>query len=92
MVLLDLELPGINGIETLKQLKHLSLGVAVIIVTGHGNIETAVETMKLGAHDFITKPFNLEELIALVKQASAIHGCMASCQVDIDDCRTRSGG
>lgn len=92
VVLLDLELPGINGIETLKQLKHLSPGVAVIIVTGHGNIETVVETMKLGAHDFITKPFNLEELIALVKKASAIHRCMASCHVDIDDCRTRSGG
>jgi DNA-binding NtrC family response regulator len=69
VVLLDLKLPKISGLETLKQLKRKSPGVEVIMITGYGDIQSAVESIKLGARDFITKPFKLTELLVLVKTA-----------------------
>ncbi|HWR92934.1 MAG TPA: response regulator, partial [Desulfobacterales bacterium] len=69
VVLLDLKLPKISGLETLKQLKRRSPGVEVIMITGYGDIQSAVESIKLGARDFITKPFKLTELLLLVKTA-----------------------
>ncbi len=62
IVLLDIQLPGIDGIETLKQIKDKNSRVVVIIMTAFGSIERAVEAMKLGAFDFLTKPFNAERL------------------------------
>jgi len=69
VVLLDLKLPKISGLETLKQLKRKSPGVEVIMITGYGDIQSAVESIKLGARDFITKPFKLTELLLLVRTA-----------------------
>lgn len=69
VVLLDLKLPKISGLETLKQLKKKSPGVEVIMITGYGDIQSAVECIKLGARDYITKPFKLTELLVLVKTA-----------------------
>jgi DNA-binding NtrC family response regulator len=69
VVLLDLKLPKISGLETLKQLKKKSPGVEVIMITGYGDIQSAVESIKLGARDFITKPFKLAELLLLVRTA-----------------------
>ena len=69
VVLLDLKLPKISGLETLKQLKRKSPGVEVIMITGYGDIQSAVESIKLGARDYITKPFKLTELLLLVKTA-----------------------
>ncbi|MDM8538419.1 sigma-54 dependent transcriptional regulator [Desulfobacterales bacterium HSG17] len=68
LVFLDLKLPGINGIETLKKLKRKSSSTEVIMITGHGEVKSAVESIKLGARDYITKPFKLDELLFLARQ------------------------
>ena len=68
-MLLDLKLPGINGIEVLKRVKIIEEGALVIMVTGHGMVETAVQAMKLGAYDFIEKPFQIEQIRFLLKNA-----------------------
>jgi len=69
LVLLDIRLPDINGIEILKKIKEKKTNVCVIIMTGHGTVENAVEAMKNGAFDFITKPFNEKELSKSVLKA-----------------------
>ncbi|WP_018248357.1 sigma-54-dependent transcriptional regulator [Orenia marismortui] len=68
LVLLDMKLPGINGIEVLKQLKELDNNINTIMITGFGTIETAVETMKLGAIDYLRKPFAPDEIREIVKE------------------------
>ncbi len=67
LLLLDVKMPEMDGIELLKQLKTLQLQIPVIMMTGHGTIESAVEAMKIGAYDYLTKPFPQEKLFALVK-------------------------
>ena len=68
VVLLDLRLPKMDGIETLRKLKQKSSATEVIMITGHGEIGSAVESIKLGARDYVTKPFKLDELLTLAKQ------------------------
>ena len=68
-VLLDVWLPGIDGLETLKQLRAAGSDAAVVIISGHGNIETAVRATKLGAFDFIEKPLSLEKTVLTVRNA-----------------------
>ena len=68
LVLLDLKLPKMSGIETLRRLKQKSSSTEVIMITGHGEIKSAIESIKLGARDYITKPFKLDELLFLARQ------------------------
>src|SRR6266851_3465102 len=68
-VLLDVWLPGIDGLETLKQLRAAGSDAAVVIISGHGNIETAVRATKLGAFDFIEKPLSIERTVLTVRKA-----------------------
>src|SRR5258705_3421482 len=68
-ILLDVWLPGIDGLETLKQLRALGSDAAVVIISGHGNIETAVRATKLGAFDFIEKPLSIEKTVLTVRNA-----------------------
>ena len=68
-VLLDVWLPGINGLETLQQMRELNSDAAVVIISGHGNIETAVRATKLGAFDFIEKPLSIEKTVVTVRNA-----------------------
>src|SRR6201990_1885527 len=68
-ILLDVWLPGIDGLETLKQLREAGSDAAVIIISGHGNIETAVRATKLGAFDFIEKPLSIEKTVLTVRNA-----------------------
>jgi DNA-binding NtrC family response regulator len=69
VLLLDLNMPGMDGMEVLKKIKTLELPAEVIILTGHGTVSTAVQAMKLGAYDYLTKPFKTEELKAIVEKA-----------------------
>ena len=69
IILLDLNMPGMGGIETLMALRKLSTDIIVIIITAHGDIETAVSSIKLGAYDFVEKPFELNRISVLVKKA-----------------------
>jgi two-component system nitrogen regulation response regulator NtrX len=68
-VLLDVWLPGINGLETLRQMRESKSDAAVVIISGHGNIETAVRATKLGAFDFIEKPLSIEKTMVTVRNA-----------------------
>jgi two-component system nitrogen regulation response regulator NtrX len=68
-VLLDVWLPGIDGLETLRQLRAMGTESAVVIISGHGNIETAVRATKLGAFDFIEKPLSIEKTVLTVRNA-----------------------
>ena len=68
-ILLDVWLPGIDGLQTLKQLRENGNNSAVVMISGHGNIETAVNSTKLGAFDFIEKPLSLEKTIVTVRNA-----------------------
>jgi two-component system, NtrC family, nitrogen regulation response regulator NtrX len=68
-ILLDVWLPGIDGLETLKTLRENGSDAAVVMISGHGNIETAVNATKLGAFDFIEKPLSLEKTVLTVRNA-----------------------
>lgn len=69
LVLLDIQLPGMNGLEVLEKIKEIDDEIIVIMVTAHGGLETAVNAMRLGAYDYINKPFNLDEMAIVIKKA-----------------------
>jgi len=69
LILLDIWMPGIDGIETLKRVRSLHPGLQVIMISGHGSIETAVTATKLGAYDFIEKPLSLERTLVTIQNA-----------------------
>jgi len=69
VVVLDLKMPGMDGISTLKEIKKLGLFTETLILTGHGSIDTALEAIKLGAYDYLTKPCEIDELVAKIEGA-----------------------
>ena len=69
LVLLDLKMPKLNGLEVLKQIKTEELGPEVIVITASKDVSTAVEAMKLGALDYLTKPFDVKELLIIIEKA-----------------------
>jgi DNA-binding NtrC family response regulator len=69
LILLDYQMPGMNGIEVLSEIKKKQLGLPVIMITAYGTIERAVEAIKAGADDFVTKPFDPDHLALVVKKA-----------------------
>jgi two-component system nitrogen regulation response regulator NtrX len=69
VVLLDIWMPGQDGLETLRQIRDQAPQVAVIMMSGHGTIETAIKAIKLGAYDYIEKPLSLDKVLLLVKHA-----------------------
>jgi two-component system nitrogen regulation response regulator NtrX len=69
LILLDIWLPRMNGIELLKKIKKFEENVQVIMISGHGTIETAVKATKLGAYDFLEKPLSLEKVVLTTKNA-----------------------
>jgi two-component system nitrogen regulation response regulator NtrX len=68
-VLLDVWLPGIDGMETLECLRARLPGLPVVMMSGHGTIETAVQATRLGAYDFIEKPLNLDKVLLALDNA-----------------------
>jgi len=69
LVLLDVWMPGIDGIETLKEIKKNNQHIQVVIITGHGTIDTAVQATKLGAYDFIEKPLSIDKVTVTINNA-----------------------
>jgi len=69
VVILDVKMPGMDGIETLREIKKIHPLVEVIMLTGHATVETAVEGMRLGAFDYLMKPCEIEELLEKVAEA-----------------------
>jgi len=69
LIILDLKMEGLDGIETLKRIKKFNKHVIVIVLTAYGTMETASGAMKLGAHDFIAKPFDIAKIRISIKKA-----------------------
>jgi len=69
LVLLDLLMPGMDGISVLKKLKEIDPGAVVSIITAYASVESAIEAMKIGAYDYIQKPFKHDELLLMVRRA-----------------------
>lgn len=70
VILLDLRLPGIGGLEALRQIKQRRPETIVIVVTGYATVQSAVQAMKHGAFDYVTKPFNMDELRILLDRVT----------------------
>ena len=70
IVVSDIRMPGMDGIAFLKRLRGLDSGLPVILITGHGDVPMAVEAMRIGAMDFMEKPFNPDKMTALAKKAT----------------------
>lgn len=68
LVTLDLKMPGLSGIEVLREIKQLNKNIDVIIITGQGTLPNAKEAIHYGAGDFISKPFNVADIIAIVSK------------------------
>ena len=69
LVILDLSLPGVDGLELLRELKESKPELPVIIITGYASMSSAVEAMRLGAYDYITKPFDLDDVQMVAERA-----------------------
>src|SRR5258706_8758969 len=73
VVLLDVWLPGMDGLETLQKIHDIENAPEVIMISGHGTIETAVRATKLGAYDFLEKPLSIEKTLIVAKNAIETH-------------------
>ncbi|MEO1550936.1 MAG: response regulator, partial [Pseudomonadota bacterium] len=71
VVISDIRMPGIDGMEMLKRLQRIDPALPVILITGHGDVEMAVQAMRAGAYDFVEKPFDPERLADLARRACA---------------------
>jgi response regulator RpfG family c-di-GMP phosphodiesterase len=69
LVTLDLKMPGLSGIDVLREIKKVQTDVEVIVITGYGTLTNAVEAFRYGAVDFIFKPFNVAEIVSIVKKS-----------------------
>ena len=69
VIVLDIWMPGLDGLTTLQRLRERAIDAQVVIISGHGNIESAVRAIKMGAYDFIEKPLSLEKTVLVVRHA-----------------------
>jgi DNA-binding NtrC family response regulator len=72
VVVLDLKMPGMDGITTLKEIKKLNLFTETLILTGNGTNNMAMEALKLGAYDYLSKPCEINDLVAKIEGASLL--------------------
>src|SRR5210317_1178616 len=73
LVIMDIRMPELGGIEALKKIKTISPGIPIIIMTAYASVGTAVDALKSGASDYLTKPLDIEELKILVAKTLRIH-------------------
>jgi len=69
VMVLDLKMPGMDGIATMHEMRKLGLFTEVLVLTGHGSIDTALEAIQLGAYDYLTKPCEIAELVSKIEAA-----------------------
>jgi len=91
LVLLDLKLPGIDGLETLKRLRALKPRLDVVMMTAHGTISSAVDAMRRGAFDYVTKPFDNDELLMVVDRALEMRRLSTEVEALREDLEARYG-
>ena len=70
VIILDVKMPGMDGLETLQEIKRRFPLLEVVMLTGHATVESAIEGMKLGAYDYLMKPCDMEQLISKVNEAA----------------------
>ncbi len=68
LVTLDLKMPGLSGLDTLKEIKKIKPDIEIIIITGYGTLTNAQEAIRYGAGDFISKPFNVADIISIISK------------------------
>ncbi len=86
-VILDIRMPRMSGLDLQKELASLGSDLPIIFITGHGDVETAVQAMKEGAVDFLPKPFNDQDLIDSVERALRYHRCLRADRLRDQDIR-----
>ncbi len=91
LVLLDLRMPKMNGMEALKQIKDINKDLPVIMITAHGTMESAIEAMKIGALDYISKPFDIEELKVQIRKALDIGDMTKQIEFLTEELRNKTG-
>jgi DNA-binding NtrC family response regulator len=69
VMVLDLKMPGMDGIATMHEMRKLEPSTEVLILTGHGSIDTALEAIQLGAYDYVTKPCEIADLVSKIEAA-----------------------
>ena len=84
-IITDVRMPEISGIDLLRKVKELGADIPVIVITGHGDISLAVEAMKLGAVDFLEKPFDDDQLLAALKSTLSRDADMAERKAEITE-------
>lgn len=77
VILSDLKMPGMDGITLLKRIKEIQCDTTVIMMTAYGTVETAVQAMKSGAYDYLTKPFSTDELLLLLDRVQKYRKVLA---------------
>jgi FixJ family two-component response regulator len=88
-VLLDLQLPGLSGLDLQKQMAEVGLEIPIVFLTGHGNIPVSVQAMKAGAVQFLTKPVDEQELLQAIEEAVERDRRTRQEQVEISELRDR---
>lgn len=68
LVILDIKMPGMDGLETLRYIKKMNKKIIILMLTAYGTLDSAKEALKLGAHDYITKPFKLDYIKEVIKE------------------------
>lgn len=88
-LILDLQLPGLSGLDLQKRMAEVDLEIPIVFLTGHGNIPSSVQAMKAGAVEFLTKPFNDEELLKAIREAVERDQRQRQQQAEIGELRNR---
>ena len=68
LLLMDVQMPGVNGLDLIERLRKDSIDIPVILITGHGTSSIAIRAMQIGAYDYLNKPFDLDEVLVVVKR------------------------
>jgi len=88
-LVLDLQLPGLSGLDLQKQLAEVNLEIPIVFITGHGNVPASVQAMKAGALEFLTKPFAEEDLLRAIEQAIERDRRSRQQHAEMDDLQAR---
>ncbi len=69
VIVLDLKMPGMDGLTTLREIRNMGLAARTLVLTGHGSVDSALAALKLGAFDYLSKPCEIDDIVAKIKMA-----------------------
>ena len=88
-LLLDIRMPGVSGTELQRRMLQRDISLPIVFVTGHADVETAVDCMKRGAFDFIEKPFRAQRLLDTIQRALSLNRCARAARVAVEEAKRR---